>query len=640
MNILVMGGTGAMGKHLVPLLAEQNHSVYVTSRKKYEDSKNIFYLKGDARNLDFLIPILNKKWDCIVDFMIYSTEEFKNRHELLLSSTNQYVFFSSSRVYADSKTPITENSPRLLDVCKDEEYLKTDEYALAKAREENILFESKFKNWTIIRPYITYSENRLQLGVHEKENWLFTALNAHALVFSKDIAKHITTLTYGKDVARGIASIIGKENALSQAFHITGNNSIKWEKVFDIYAETLEENGIKIEKILKEKTYRLEGSGKYQVIYDRYFDRVFDNSKIAEFIDISTFKTPEEGLKECLKEFLKNKEFNYTDVYGGGVFVEEHRQTLSTLQDKGGKSENKIPFNKDASLLRKVYRKLKRTAKNIGKKFTKTKISPLYVPVLEGKLLENRFALITGGTSGIGFAIAESFLKNGATIVITSRSNEKVQNAVLELEQKDEKFKGRIFGLEMDSKDVNSFEEKFSDVLKFCKGKIDILVNNAGIIKGNFGSLKEEDFDLVLGTNLKGAYFLSQVVANYMKDNCIKGNILNVASSSSLRPAVSPYTLSKWGLRGLTLGLAKILIPYGIVVNGIAPGPTATPMLTQNVNDLFLKTSPTQRYATAEEIANLATVLVSNLGKMVVGDVLYATGGAGLITFDDIKYGF
>lgn len=281
-----------------------------------------------------------------------------------------------------------------------------------------------------------------------------------------------------------------------------------------------------------------------------------------------------------------------------------------------------------------MYRKGKRAIKKAVRRFGK--ITPVYVPVLEGNLLEGRAALVTGGTSGIGFAIAESFLKNGAYVVITGRSLKRVMEACKRLEDKDSCFKGKINGIEMDSKDVKSFE----NALSFCGGKIDILVNNAGISKGSFEALTEEDFDSVFDTNLKGAYFLSRIFAKYMKDKNIRGNILNVASSSSLRPAVSPYTLTKWGLRGFTLGLAKILSPYGIVVNAIAPGPTATPMLTDCRDDLRLSTSPQGRYATAEEIANLATVLVSDMGRMVVGDTLYATGGAGLITFDDMKYEF
>lgn len=644
MKILILGGTGAMGVHLVDILSQNaGNEIFVTTRKTHSAEKeNVSYIMGDAKNMEFISSVLVQGgWDIIVDFMMYSTEEFKSRADLFLSSCKQYVFLSSSRVYADSKVPITENSPRLLEVCNDETYLSTDEYALSKARQENILFENKKKNWTIIRPYITYSENRLQLGVLEKECWLFTVLNCGVLVFSEDIAQHTTTLTHGYDVARGIAAVIGNDEALGEAFHITGDTSIKWQEVFDLYAKVLKENGVDFEKILKEKTHRLESAeSRYQVIYDRYFDRVFDNSKIARFIDVKSFAKPSEGLENCLREFLKNPKFNYTSVGGGHGVIERNEEKSFDSENSGHKAEDKIPSHKNASisLLRRVYRKGKRAIKKAVRRFGK--ITPVYVPVLEGNLLEGRAALITGGTSGIGFAIAESFLKNGASVVITGRSLKRVMEVCKSIEDKDSCFKGKINGIEMDSKDVKSFEFSFENALSFCGGKIDILVNNAGISKGSFEALTEEDFDSVFDTNLKGAYFLSRIFAKYMKDKNIRGNILNVASSSSLRPAVSPYTLTKWGLRGFTLGLAKILSPYGIVVNAIAPGPTATPMLTDCRDDLRLSTSPQGRYATAEEIANLATVLVSDMGRMVVGDTLYATGGAGLITFDDMKYEF
>ena len=90
----------------------------------------------------------------------------------------------------------------------DEEYLKTDEYALSKARQEKILEESGYLNWTIIRPYITYSKERLQLGIYEKEDWLYRVLNGKTIIFSKDIEKYKTTLTYGYDVANIIADLI------------------------------------------------------------------------------------------------------------------------------------------------------------------------------------------------------------------------------------------------------------------------------------------------------------------------------------------------------------------------------------------------------------------------------------------------
>lgn len=224
-RVLVLGGTGAMGTHLVNLLNRKGYQVTVTSRRMRDNFDNVTYVTGNAHESSFLNSLLASHFDVIVDFMVYSTGEFAQRCKTLLKSCGQYIYLSSSRVYADSSSPITENSARLLDVCMDKEFLATDEYALTKARQEDLLRQSGYSNYTIIRPYITFSEIRLQLGVYEKENWLYRALQGRTIVFSKDIADKYTTLTYGLNVAEGIASLIGQSDAYSEAFHITANES-------------------------------------------------------------------------------------------------------------------------------------------------------------------------------------------------------------------------------------------------------------------------------------------------------------------------------------------------------------------------------------------------------------------------------
>lgn len=310
MKILILGGTGAMGIHLVKLLS--NEKIFVTTRRQRISTDNISYIQGDAHDLNFLRPLLEERFDVIVDFMFYGTEEFRERCPLFLNSCKQYVFLSSSRVYAGSDVPITESSPRLLDVCKDEAYLATDEYALAKARQENILRESGHSHWTIIRPYITYSEIRLQLGVLEKEGWLYRALHGRTIVFSNDIAGKVTTLTYGLDVAKGIVSLIGNPEACGEAFHITTSKVIRWEDVFSIYLSVYEEKmGYRPNVLMTETAMNLDMAPyKYQVVYDRLYDRSFNNDKIGKYIDVSQFVDPREGLKKCLGEFLSNPVFS------------------------------------------------------------------------------------------------------------------------------------------------------------------------------------------------------------------------------------------------------------------------------------------------------------------------------------------
>ena len=259
------------------------------------------------------------------------------------------------------------------------------------------------------------------------------------------------------------------------------------------------------------------------------------------------------------------------------------------------------------------------------------------------ELLKGRTALITGGTSGIGLEMAISFINAGAFVVITGRDESRLESARQKIRNKTMQAE-RIARVVMDNRDVDTFNQKFIEILELTPNKqIDILVNNAGVIgAGNFGNIKSEVFDSVIGTNLKGVLFLSQIVAHHMKDNKIEGNILNIASSSSLRPATQTYTLSKWGIRGLTLGMARMLAPYNIVVNGIAPGPTATPMLIHNKIDdnIYNPKLITERYATPEEIANMGVILVSNMSRMIIGDIIYMTGGAGILINEDINYTF
>lgn len=240
MKALVLGGTGAMGMHLVRLLADGGHDVCVTTRQARKDDGRIRYARGDAHDSSFLSELLAQRCDCIVDFMAYGTQEFERRVRRLLDSCAQYVFLSSSRVYACSQTPLTEESPRLLDASDDAEYLATDEYALAKARQENLLAASGKRNFTIIRPYITYAENRLQLGTLEKETWLFRALSGRTVVLSREMLERKTTLTYGLDVARGIYAVMGNEQALGEVFHITQREARTWREVWDIYKPVIE----------------------------------------------------------------------------------------------------------------------------------------------------------------------------------------------------------------------------------------------------------------------------------------------------------------------------------------------------------------------------------------------------------------
>ncbi len=312
MKIILLGGTGAIGSHLTNLLSDRKDKVVVTSRSRNESKELVEYRQGNAKNIDFLSDVLREQWDAIVDFMVYSEDEFRERVDLLLSSTSQYVFLSSARVYNESQEAITEESARLLDSSSDYDFLATSEYSLSKARQENMLRSSNKKNWTIVRPYITYSEKRLQLGTLEKENWLYRALQGRSIVFSEDIRNHLTTLTYGLDVATGIASLINNPKSFGETYHITNECACKWSDILNIYLDVLENKLGNRPKVIYQNLpdFLVWNPGKYPIIYDRLFDRKFDNTKINKLINAKEFVQVQNGLRKSLNTFLISPEFS------------------------------------------------------------------------------------------------------------------------------------------------------------------------------------------------------------------------------------------------------------------------------------------------------------------------------------------
>ena len=289
--------------------------------------------------------------------------------------------------------------------------------------------------------------------------------------------------------------------------------------------------------------------------------------------------------------------------------------------------------------MRRFIHLFKRVYTALASPFRK-KVSAQIVTMSPNQLLKGKTAVITGSTSGIGFAIAKAFLNAGANVVVTGRDIHKIEKSVAELTP----FKGssQLFAHELDVLNVNQFEEYLKDIIDLIpEHKIDIFVNNAGIGGAPSHFNPSEEYDRIMNTNLKAVFFLTKYVAQHMIENKIEGNILNISSCASLRPAGGIYGLSKWGVKGLTEGFAKLLIPHKIVVNAIGPGITATPFMGKTkTDDIYDKRNPSKRFVIPDEIANIAVVLTSGMGRMVVGDTIFVSGGAGVLTSDDIDYIF
>lgn len=244
-----------------------------------------------------------------------------------------------------------------------------------------------------------------------------------------------------------------------------------------------------------------------------------------------------------------------------------------------------------------------------------------------GEILKGKNILITGGGTGIGLSIAKKCLKEGAVVVITGRNQEKLKFAIEEVNN--ESLKSMVW----DVSEISCFEEKIIEVESLFKGEIDVLVNNAGVLsEGSFPNINEEDWDKVYATNSKGLFFLTQAITKRWinRNKYMSKKIINISSQGGFVGATYPYRMTKWDVAGFTQGLGIKLAPFGIIVNGIAPGIIATNMQPDYIyqkDNIYCSQNPIGRFALPEEIAELAIFLLSDSANFIVGQTILCDGG-------------
>ncbi|MBQ8509994.1 MAG: NAD-dependent epimerase/dehydratase family protein [Clostridia bacterium] len=313
-KILILGGTGAMGVYLVPELLSMGYAVDVVSLDAVEsDNSNLRYIQtANAKDMTFLAELLKNDYNGIVDFLIYNTADFEAHHRLLLEHTDHYIYLSSYRVYANEEHPIVETSPRLLDVSKDEEFRPVEDYSLYKARGEDILKASSFSNWTAIRPAITYSKRRFQLVTLEANVVVNRALAGKTVVLPKEAMGVQATMSWGGDVAKMIARLLLNKAACRDVFTVATSEHNTWETVAGYYRELVGLNYITVDKedylsILDPNEQPGRRFARWQLDYDRLFDRIVDNSKILNITGLkqSELSSLYDGLKRELSALPK-----------------------------------------------------------------------------------------------------------------------------------------------------------------------------------------------------------------------------------------------------------------------------------------------------------------------------------------------
>ena len=243
-------------------------------------------------------------------------------------------------------------------------------------------------------------------------------------------------------------------------------------------------------------------------------------------------------------------------------------------------------------------------------------------------LLENKVAIVTGGTRGIGYAIVREYLKQGATVVLCGSRQETADKAVAQL--KAENAAWPVEGISPDLTNYNSVKEAFDKVAEKY-GKIDILANNAGVSASEpLTSYTPEMFEKTMDVNVNAVFNCTRAVVDYMKAQN-SGCIINTSSMVSLygQPSGVAYPTSKFALNGITPSLARELGPSGIRVNAVAPGITNTDMvkaLPEKVIAPLIAQIPLRRVGEPEDIANAFVFLASDMASYISGIVLSVDG--------------
>ncbi|HKB23615.1 MAG TPA: 3-oxoacyl-[acyl-carrier-protein] reductase [Methylomirabilota bacterium] len=244
-------------------------------------------------------------------------------------------------------------------------------------------------------------------------------------------------------------------------------------------------------------------------------------------------------------------------------------------------------------------------------------------PPLDGKV-----AIVTGGSRGIGLAIAALLAEDGAAVVVSGRDADRLQRAVKDLEAQ-----GRAALAVVADAASRAECDRLVDAARERFGRVDILVNNAGITRdGLLVRMKDEDWDRVLDVNLRGAFHMTRAVTKAMVRQKSGGRVINITSAAGAmgNAGQANYSAAKAGLIGFTKAAARELAHWAILVNAVAPGLIETDMaaaLPAEAREALLAQVPLKRIGTAREVAEMVRFLAGDGAAYVTGQVFHVNGG-------------
>lgn len=239
------------------------------------------------------------------------------------------------------------------------------------------------------------------------------------------------------------------------------------------------------------------------------------------------------------------------------------------------------------------------------------------------ELLKGKTAVVTGASRGIGFTIAQQYINAGGKVIGIAKTEEHLKVASQSLGKN---FKYIVCDLADDSQ----LKSCFNKVINLTPS-VDIVVNAAGVKNGQdekFWDFSIEDFDYSMNVNVKAPFFLSREAIKHFLGRDAKGYIVNIIGIKGSIGEGSPYSISKFGLNGMTKGLARRFAPNKIIINGISPGATMTDAnLAATGGNMYHKDTPNCRMADSQEIANVALFLVSGMADNIIGTIINCDGG-------------
>jgi len=242
--------------------------------------------------------------------------------------------------------------------------------------------------------------------------------------------------------------------------------------------------------------------------------------------------------------------------------------------------------------------------------------------------LDGRVAIVTGGSRGIGAAIAALLAEDGAAVVVSGRDADRLQRTAKELEAQG----GAILGVVADAA-IRQDAERLVDAAKQRFGRVDILVNNAGVVRdGLLVRMKDEDWDRVMEVNLRGAFLMTRAATKLMIRRKSGGRVINIASTSGTmgNAGQANYSAAKAGLIGFTKAAARELAHWSILVNAVAPGLIETDMtaaISPEAREGLLAQVPLRRIGTPREVAEVVRFLAGDAAAYITGQVFHVNGG-------------